>query len=60
MYVINKNKIGFTHLYNAMSGNDHRTPGVVTAALRHAEFAEIISFHLYSLFSENPNRLYLK
>ncbi len=42
MKIMNKNKVGFTHLYNAMSGNDHRNPGVVTAALRHAEFAEII------------------
>ena len=39
---MDKFNIGFTHLYNAMSGNDHRNPGVVTAALRHAEFAEII------------------
>ena len=42
MKIMNKHKVGFTHLYNAMSGNDHRKPGVVTAALRHAEFAEII------------------
>ena len=34
--------IGFTHLYNAMSGNDHRNPGVLTAALLDAEYAEII------------------
>ena len=37
-----KNNIGFTHLYNAMSGNDHRKPGVVTAALLHGKYAEII------------------
>ena len=40
--IMNKNNVGFTHLYNAMSGDDHRNPGVVTAALRHAEYAEII------------------
>ena len=34
--------IGFTHLYNAMSGNDHRNPGVLTAALSHSKYAEII------------------
>lgn len=52
MKIMNKNKIGFTHLYNAMSGNDHRNPGVVTAALRHAEFAEIIC-DLYHVDQEN-------
>ena len=34
--------IGFTHLYNAMSGNDHRNPGVLAAALNKGDFAEII------------------
>jgi len=52
MKIMNKNKVGFTHLYNAMSGNDHRNPGVVTAALRHAEFAEIIC-DLYHVDQEN-------
>ena len=33
---------GFTHLFNAMSGVDHRAPGVAAYALAHAEFAEII------------------
>ncbi|QJQ07365.1 N-acetylglucosamine-6-phosphate deacetylase [Undibacterium piscinae] len=32
----------FTHLYNAMSRLDHRAPGMVGAALAHAEFSEII------------------
>ena len=40
--LMKKYNIGFTHLYNAMSGNDHREPGVATAALNHAQFAEII------------------
>jgi N-acetylglucosamine-6-phosphate deacetylase len=33
---------GFTHLYNAMSRLDQRAPGMVGAALAHAQFAEII------------------
>ena len=52
MKIMNKNKVGFTHLYNAMSGNDHRNPGVLTAALRHAEFSEIIC-DLYHVDQEN-------
>tara|TARA_Y100001970_G_scaffold293705_1_gene442511 strand:- start:9363 stop:10499 length:1137 start_codon:yes stop_codon:yes gene_type:complete len=39
---MNDFKIGFTHLYNAMSGNDSRNPGVLSAALEKSEFAEII------------------
>lgn len=34
--------VGFTHLFNAMSGLNHRAPGIVGAALAHANYAEII------------------
>jgi len=33
---------GFTHLYNGMTSMHHGQPGIVGAALAHAEYAEII------------------
>ena len=36
------NDVSFTHLYNAMSDNNHRNPGVLSAALNKGNFAEII------------------
>lgn len=39
---MNFNNISFTHLYNAMSDNNHRNPGVLSAALASGSFAEII------------------
>lgn len=33
---------GFTHLFNAMSGVDHRRPGVAAYALAHGRYAEMI------------------
>ena len=38
---------GFTHLFNAMSALHHREPGMVGAALAHAEFAEVIPDFLH-------------
>ena len=34
--------VGFTHLYNAMSGNNTRNPGVLSAAMLDGKYAEII------------------
>lgn len=39
---LNNGASSFTHLYNAMSRLDHRAPGMVGAALAHADYAEII------------------
>ena len=39
---MNKYKVSFTHLYNAMSDNNHRKPGVLSSALLKGKFAEII------------------
>ncbi|RJG21693.1 N-acetylglucosamine-6-phosphate deacetylase [Massilia cavernae] len=33
---------GFTHLFNGMTGMNHYQPGMVGAALAHAEYAEVI------------------
>ena len=33
---------GFTHLFNGMTGLNHYQPGIVGAAMAHAEFAELI------------------
>jgi len=44
---MNEYEIGFTHLYNAMSGNNHREPGVLSAALEKGKFAEIICDNIH-------------
>ena len=44
---MDKYDIGFTHLYNAMSGNNHRKPGVLSAALELGSFAEIICDNIH-------------
>ena len=39
---MSSHEVSFTHLYNAMSDNNHRNPGVLSAALNKGKFAEII------------------
>lgn len=39
---LKKGATSFTHLYNAMTGLHHRSPGAVGAALTHATYSEII------------------
>ncbi len=39
---LNHGAKSFTHLYNAMSGFHHRSPGMSGAALAHAHYAELI------------------
>jgi len=39
---MNFTNVSFTHLYNAMSDNNHRNPGVLSAALASGNYAEII------------------
>ena len=45
--IMKDHEIGFTHLYNAMSGNDHRSPGVLSAALSKGKYAEIICDNIH-------------
>ena len=45
--IMKDHEIGFTHLYNAMSGNDHRSPGVLSAALLKGKYAEIICDNIH-------------
>jgi N-acetylglucosamine-6-phosphate deacetylase len=39
---LQRGALGFTHLFNAMTPLHHRMPGMVGAALAHAQFAEVI------------------
>ena len=61
---IKKGIKSFTHLYNAMSGFQHRKPGVVAAAFSKAKYAEIIcdlihvSKEMIKLAFKNIDKLY--
>ncbi len=61
---MDKYNISFTHLYNAMSGNDHRNPGVLSAALAYGTYAEIICDKLHvsseaiKIAKKSINKLY--
>jgi N-acetylglucosamine-6-phosphate deacetylase len=61
---IEKGVKSFTHLYNAMSGFQHRNPGVVAAAFSKAKYAEIIcdlihvNKEMIKLAFKNIDRLY--
>ncbi len=45
--IMKDHEIGFSHLYNAMSGNHHRSPGVLSAALSKGKYAEIICDNIH-------------
>ena len=61
---IEKGVKSFTHLYNAMSGFQHRNPGVVAAAFSKAKYAEIIcdlihvNKEMIKIAFKNIDRLY--
>jgi len=61
---IKKGVNSFTHLYNAMSGFQHRNPGVAAAAFSKAKYAEIIcdlihvNKEMIKLAFKNIHRLY--
>ena len=62
---IKKGVRSFTHLYNAMSGFDHRKPGAVASAFSNMEYSEIICdlIHVHKdmikLASNNISKLYV-
>ncbi len=61
---LDKGVESFTHLYNAMSGFDHRKPGVAAFALKQAKYAEIIcdlihvNEEMIKLAHKNIDKLY--
>jgi N-acetylglucosamine-6-phosphate deacetylase len=42
MQALESGACGFTHLFNAMTPLNHRAPGIVGAALAHADYCELI------------------